>query len=282
MSTLPNFLIIGSMKSGTTSLYQYLRTHPNIYMPKYKEPQFFSDDDIFAKGRQWYENLFKSGHKDQIKGEASTNYTKYPVYSGVPERIGDMLPNVKLIYIVRSPVNRMYSHYVHNYYYARETRDLKTALLEDPHYLNVSKYYMQIEQYRKVFPKEQLKVILLDDLQSNPDKVVKETFSFIGVDPGFKPHNLTVISHRTSEKKGRDNKVMRTIKKLPFYHDISSGLSSKTKARLNRFLKNKVPEPDKMSESLIRELEALVVDDTRQLSDYLSRKLDFWFNFEKL
>ena len=110
---LPDFIIIGAAKAGTTTLHHYLDLNPQIYMSSPKEPCFFSDDEIYVKGVDWYSSLFSSAKPDQACGEASTRYSPYPQYTEAAPRMAELLPHVKLIYIMRHPVDRAYSHHVH-------------------------------------------------------------------------------------------------------------------------------------------------------------------------
>src|SRR4051812_36085465 len=98
---LPNLIIIGAARAGTTSLYHYLRSHPEIWMSPEKELYFFVEDHNWKRGIEWYERHFPAG--TPVRGEASTFYTHFPIRPGVPERIAALLPSAKLIYLVRDP-----------------------------------------------------------------------------------------------------------------------------------------------------------------------------------
>jgi hypothetical protein len=106
---LPEFMIIGAAKAGTTALNEYLSQHPQIFMCPLKEPQFFSTDVIYERGLAWYEGLFADAKSGQICGEASTSYTFFPSTPLTPQRIHQAIPNVKLIYLIREPVSRIQS-----------------------------------------------------------------------------------------------------------------------------------------------------------------------------
>ncbi len=184
----PDFIIIGSMKAGTTTLYQHLTAHPQVFRCRYKEPQFFSRDNVYQRGFDWYESIFADAQDDQICGEASTCYTRWPHFGNVAERIHAYAPNVKLIYLMRHPVERAYSHYK----YDMEGRFLsgekpiisfEDALEEKSLIINASNYMMQIQQYIKYFSRDQLLLLTFDDLRDYREHVVNSTFAFIGVDP---------------------------------------------------------------------------------------------------
>ena len=110
---LPDFLIIGAAKSATTTLYEYLTRQQAIFMSPEKEPCYFSHDDVYAKGEDWYRSLFAGARDDQICGEASTTYSRWPQYPHAAERIARAIPQARFIYVMRHPVERIYSFYGH-------------------------------------------------------------------------------------------------------------------------------------------------------------------------
>lgn len=123
---LPNLIIIGAMKSGTTSLHHYLNLHPEICMSRQKELNFFIEERNWSRGIQWYKSHFEAEAK--IYGESSPNYTMYPIWKSVPERMFSVIPETKLIYIIRNPIEQIISHYVHKYAVGKENRSIEQAL----------------------------------------------------------------------------------------------------------------------------------------------------------
>jgi hypothetical protein len=101
---LPNLIVIGAMKAGTTSLHAYLSLHPEIFMSANKEPRFFTEEWNWHKGLEWYEAQFPE--RVTIRGESTPDYTKLPEIRNVPERIHSLIPDVRLIYLVRDPIDR--------------------------------------------------------------------------------------------------------------------------------------------------------------------------------
>ncbi|MEQ9287565.1 MAG: sulfotransferase domain-containing protein [Cyclobacteriaceae bacterium] len=180
---LPQFIIVGSMKCGTTSLAHYLDQHPEISMSLVKEPNFFTDEN-FDKGIDWYISRFPEN--SLIKGEASTSYTKYPVFSDVPERINEVLPDVKIIYLVKDPIDRIISHLKHNYLCGREERGIDSIFRDlNNNYVIPSMYHMQIRQYLKYFKRENIFVIPLERFEQKSNSYLKRLFGFLEVDPDF-------------------------------------------------------------------------------------------------
>lgn len=178
---LPDFLIIGAAKSATTTLYTYLSQHPQIYMSPIKEPQFFAIDEIYSKGLEYYASLFSGALPHQICGEASTNYTKYPQYPKTTSRIAETIPKIKMIYIMRHPVERAYSYYVHLNRNLKFQETFEEQINRTSVCLDGSNYMMQIEQYLPFFPKKSFLFLLMDDLINFPQKTLAKVCSFLGI-----------------------------------------------------------------------------------------------------
>lgn len=180
---LPSFLVIGAMKAGTTSLHHYLDAHPDLYLPGTKELNFFRDERSFARGEGWYRRQFAGAAPHQIAGEVSPDYSKHPHHRGAPERIAGLIPDARLVYLLRHPVDRMLSMYLHQLVAGRETRPADVALVEDPHYLEVSCYGMQLERYLDHFHLEQMLVLTSEALAADRGTVMAQIHRFVGVDP---------------------------------------------------------------------------------------------------
>lgn len=194
MTALPTFFIIGAAKAGTTSLHYYLDQHPQIQMSSIKEPHFFAGPENGIpfpperiEGLEEYERLFDPAF--EVRGEASPSYTNAPRRVGVPERIGELVPEAKFVYLVRDPIERTVSHHRHAVASGKERRPLGEALGEiaDPHsYLAChSLYARQLELYLERFPAERVMVVDQADLLSNRDATLRGVFAFLAVDETF-------------------------------------------------------------------------------------------------
>jgi hypothetical protein len=193
---LPNLVILGAMKSGTTSLHEYLSYHPEVFMSRRKELNFFVEHQEWRKGAGWYASHFEGSEGFKVRGESSPNYTRYPLFPGVPERMHALLPEAKLIYCVRDPVRRFLSHYLHSYSLGAENRSLEEVFEDLPAtpYLLCSRYSFQLEQFLAFYPHEQIKVVVLEELQSRPQETLREVFTFLGVDPSYEDSRFAVPS----------------------------------------------------------------------------------------
>jgi hypothetical protein len=190
----PNLLIIGAHKAGTTSLHRYLAAHPDIQMSDHKEISYFAGptSDVrlvsrWQRGPDWYQGHFPGAEK--VHGEASTSYANHPHTPGVPQRIHDAVPDVKIIYAVRDPRDRLMSHYLHVRGLGRERRTLP-QLLRSPDvlqsaYVMRSRYWHQLSQYLEWFDPAQIRVVGLGELATARPQTLSDLFAFLGVDPEF-------------------------------------------------------------------------------------------------
>ncbi|MEN7550360.1 sulfotransferase [Rapidithrix thailandica] len=219
---LPRFIIIGAMKAATTSLYYYLSRHPEVNMSSKKETDFFLER-CFHQGLEHYQAYFENN--DKVKGEASTNYTKFPHFKGVPERIRSVIPEVKLIYILRDPIERLSSEIHHAWVQGYETRSLEQILgdFDNNNYVYISKYYEQLSQYLKVFDEKQLLILTTEQLRKDPETAMQKTFRFIGVNPEFSSeefHNKLHVSSQKTQKTG----LGKMIDQMGWMQSVKNGI----------------------------------------------------------
>jgi hypothetical protein len=181
LKRLPHFIIIGAMKSGTTSLYRYLAEHPDIEMSREKETDFFVAEKNWELGMDWYSSQFSSDKK--VRGEASPNYTKQRDFPGVAERMHALCPDLKLIYIVRDPVLRAVSQFKHSFIQGTLNPEIQTfyGSHEYEHIMDASKYASQMDAYLAVYPKESILVLDFDDLATTPQKCMDQITDHIGI-----------------------------------------------------------------------------------------------------
>jgi len=192
----PNLFIIGAMKSGTTSLHEYLDTHPQIVMSQEKEPGYFVEELGLHKGEEWYRTRWElDGGAYRYLGESSTHYTKLPVLQGVPERLFRYNPQARLIYIMRNPFDRVVSHYWHalrDEHHGGELRSLLKAVKEDPGYLAFSDYAMQLEPYFDRFGRDAVLTLTFEALLEDPQRELDRIYRW-----------LDLPAHPIGEKSGK-------------------------------------------------------------------------------
>lgn len=188
---LPTFIVIGARKSGTSSLWRYMAGHPDVFVPEHeKEPKYFVEERGWPRGQAWYESLFAAAGAEQARGEFSTDYTVFPLYAGVPARMKELLPDVRLLYVMRNPLDHLRSAYRYSRWEGWETRPIREALLLDARYLYECQYALQIEQYLEFFPRSQMLLLTSEDLRARRQETLRSIFEFVGVDPGWVPPNI--------------------------------------------------------------------------------------------
>ncbi len=178
--TLPDFLIIGAMKCGTSTLQTQLAAQPGIFMSDPKEPNFFSDDPVYAKGLDWYESLFAAAAPGDLKGEASTHYTKLPTYPETLPRLRAVLPGPRLIYMIRNPLVRVVSHYIHEWTQGVITGDLEAAFDRHPELTAYSRFGEQIAPWVQAFGAPNILLLSLEEMKADPQGVLNRAGAFLG------------------------------------------------------------------------------------------------------
>jgi hypothetical protein len=196
---LPNLIVIGAQKCGTSGLHYYLSLHPETSMSKPKELNFFIAERNFPRGLEWYRAHFDP--RATVRGESSPNYTAYPQHVGVPERMHATVPDAKLLYMVRDPIDRIAAHWVHNFAKRREKGDLRATLMHpSTSYLARSHYYTQLQQFLRVYPREQVLLVEQDELRTRRMETLRTVFEFVGVDPDFTHARFSDERHKTARK----------------------------------------------------------------------------------
>jgi hypothetical protein len=196
------FFLIGAMKAGTSSVYQHLAAHPSIYAAPRKEPRFFSNPSPTDRDVAAYEALFAGRTSEAWAFEASTAYTKYPMLPGVADRISAALPDARFIYVIRHPVERICSAYLHNRAEGRESRRLEEAIWDAAQeYLNVSRYHLQISQYMRVFPRDRLLVLVFEEFVADVDATLAQVATFLGLERAFDPVGTASQFNETAKKR---------------------------------------------------------------------------------
>lgn len=215
---LPNLLIIGSQKSGTTSLHTYLSYHPEIFMSKEKELGFFVGQNS-KKSVDWYRSNFKTDKP--IRGESSMIYTHCTKLPNAAQKIYELIPDAKLIYILRDPIERVLSQYSHFQADDREGLPFERAIYETKHhgYIERSQYFMQLSAYLKYFRKEQILIFSTESMESDKRQTLAKVFRFLGVDNTFDTplfdRRLNVTARkRVKNRLGRAIASLRPVKKL--------------------------------------------------------------------
>lgn len=199
---LPNLFVIGAMKCGTSSLHHYLDQHPEVSMTADKEPNIFLEPE-------WRDAVGRYGSmldgSAVVRGESSTNYTKYPKFPDAPRRIAELLPEAKLIYVAGDPIKRMLAHYAQTVSDEIEHRTLDEAIadFDDPAntYVWNGRYGTQVERFLRFFPASSLLVLDQADLRADREGTMREAFRFLGVDEEFSSPAFESMLNTRREKR---------------------------------------------------------------------------------
>jgi hypothetical protein len=224
--TLPNLVVIGAMKCGTTALHRYLDAHPQISMASVKEVNFFvgpeqppSDDPAtwwltgqWHRGLDWYASLFDPAAP--VRGESSPAYTS-PDQTEAVERIASTLPQARLVYLVREPLERAVSQYAHHRRDGAEQRPLEEAVLDpDSHYLSRSRFHERLLPYLAHFPLEQVHVVVQERLLSDRRVQLSRTYAHVGADPAWWSEELEQRWHVNDEPQQVPERLRRAFGEL--------------------------------------------------------------------
>jgi hypothetical protein len=301
--TLPNFLVIGAAKSGTTALYHYLRQHPQVYMCPQKETNYFAfgeqkvrftgprdanDTDFIVTTLDSYKEQFEAASNELAIGEASPWY----LYSTeAAANIARRIPDAKLIAVLRDPVDRAFSSYLHVFKEGRESLSFEEGLLAEEdriargwepiwHYRRAGLYAEQVERFLELFSRDQMRFYLYDDFLEDPGDVLVDIYRFLGVDPRFVA-DISVRPNASGVPKNQllgrlllqPNRLRETIKLL-----MPMRLRYELSQRLNQRLLKKPPLGEETRKRLLGDFE----NDILALQDIIGRDLSRWFSSEPL
>jgi hypothetical protein len=292
----PNFIIIGAMKAATTSLYTYLKQHPDVFMTSIKEPMFFNslntENDFVLQGRETkkitsfdeYYSLFERVENETAIGEASPAY----IYNkNCATLIKEHLPAVKIIAILRQPVKRAYSNYLHakradrepinSFIDAINSEEERIEKNWSPlyHYKEKGFYFRQLSRYFKEFKKEQIKVILFEDIIDDPQKITKEVFEFLGVDSSFTP-DTSKKANVAGKPKGVAGWIVMKLRKNNLIPNIEFS-KYLPEFIVSYILKTIYSKPEKIDNKTIKRLtNKYYKEDIKQLEKLIERDLSNW------
>lgn len=301
--TLPNFLIIGASKAGTTSLYHYLRQHPQVYMPQNKEPRFFIYEGgsidpnwpgyNFIKNKTvtdlpGYQELYRPVTNEIAIGEATAGYLSNP---GVPDRILKHIPDAKFIAILRDPAERAYSAFlmdirngldnvqlseaVERYYAKKEPPSDILRQRAYISYIRAGFYYQGLTRYYQRFDSDQIGVFFFEDFKRDPACLVRNVFGFLDVDQAFQPnmgkrYNVSLVprNRRWNRLAVGQNLAKRLIKRI---------VPVEARKRISKIvIGSNLIQPAPISRELRSDLIEIYRQDILRLQDMCDRDLSLW------
>lgn len=292
--TMPNFLIIGAAKAGTTALHEYFQQHPQIYMTPGKETNFFAFEgeeinfygpgdevlkDFSITDLSTYQAEFAGVTKELAIGEACPSYLYYPQAAA---RINQYIPDARLIAILRNPVDRAYANFLHIVRDDREPHsDFALALKDEPvriannwewfwHYIQLGFYGKQLQRYYEMFAPSQIKVYLYEDLKENPIALLQDIFRFLEVDDTFVP-DMALRPNKSGMPK---NKLFHQLLTKP--NPLKTLLKPLFPAKIRQKIQHQNLNTPKISEEVRQQLLELYRADILQCQDLIDRDLEPW------
>lgn len=288
-----DFIGVGVAKGGTTWIADKLESHPEVCVSEPKEVEYFNKTAPFrfnyknnnhTESLDWYAKHFAHSKPGQKKGEFSTFYFYDEI---APAKIKEVFPDIKLILCLRNPIERAYSHYWMLRNYQRvETRDFRDAVTNEDEYVGRGLYHKQLSHYLKYFSKEQIHIILFDDIKNSPDTVLMNLYTYLGVDAAFKPAGTKKRANSAKVSRfGGLNRIMARFSDLLIRLNLIGLLRFLKKIGVKDFfqkLNNKNIDYPTLTEEDREWLESFFINDTKELDKLLGTDLvKKWFRFQK-
>ena len=266
---LPNLLLIGAMKAGTTTLHRDLNTHSNIFFPEAKEPELLAqiskltDHSLISTYRNLYDN-----RNEIYLGDASTAYSKFPIYKDVPKKCNMLLgDNVKIIYVIREPISRIKSHYYHNYSLRKVTNNIQEEISVETKYIDYSLYKTQLDKWLEFYRLDQVLVLQFEDYISNRRATLSKIYNFLNLADESEKVDLDMKLNVGGKKKVAHNFISRKIVNSEIYqYKIKKIVPWRIRDFFGRFLLSKSPKKPDLNFELTDEIQS------RLESEYLEMK----------
>ena len=269
----PDFVVVGAMKSATTTLHEQLARQRGVFMSRPKEPNFFSDDAIYARGWEWYSSLFSAAGDGVVRGESSTHYTKLPTFPRTVERMVRSLPSVKLIYVMRHPIDRLMSQYIHELTAGRIRVGLREAVDRFPELIDYSRYAMQLEPFLTAFGPDNVLPVFFPRLVSESQQELERIGGFLEV-PGSMTWDLSLRPQNTRRDRLRPSSIRQALVQAPVLRSLRQRVVPRRWSQTaKRFLRARI-DPPAVPPELTAQLREIFDADLCQLGSWLGIKLD--------
>ena len=276
---IDNFaLIIGAMKCGTTSLFSYLAQHPQIAACQKKETFFFSANNCWNRGFEWYQSLWDwNPNIHKIALEASVDYTRIPTYPNAAERIASLgeRANFKFIYILRNPLERIESHYTHGL--AQNWESTQKPLAEEihPELIEASQYSRQIQEYYQRFSAENILLVNFEDLKKEPLTLFKTIANFLQIDPDYEFQGLNKV-YNANNQRITNEQLWRSLRKNKLLKSLRKHISEQQKQKIYNFFGKKIDNNVKLLPEQRKMVWHLLEDDLNQLQQKYQFDISRW------
>ena len=271
-----DFMIIGAQKAGTTSLAAQLAAHPQISFCREKEPGYFHQTADWRAGLDAYHALY-TPRPGQLLGEASTYYTFFPEYRGTAERLYDYNPSLKLIYVMRQPVERIISLYTHNFVREIEKRPPDAAVFNDPQYVDRSRYGVQLRPYLELFGPENVLLLIFEEYTADQIPALNRVADFLGINPAPFAETDTTPLHQSVGQPYLRSQALRDFTKSSAFQKMRNIVPAAVRQPIrHRLLSNTITEKPVFDRQTRLDLWRLVEDDVHTVEQLIGRRLEAW------
>lgn len=268
--------MLGAQKSGTTSLAAQLAAHPEICFSKIKEPAYFNKQEAWREGLDEYHRLY-SPEPGQLCGEASTMYTFLPEWQDTHRRLYEYNPHLKLIYIMRHPVKRVISHYTHNLVRGIEKQEPQYAVLNDPRYLNRSRYAVQIRPYLELFGSENILLLVFEEYVVNQGLTLRTIADFLAINGDAFMQADTEAKHSSVGKSYLKYPLVKNIVETSLFQSARAYIPASIRQPIrHKFFSSRLDRKPEFSVHVQNLLRRFLEDDIVAVEQIMGRRIDVW------
>ena len=269
-------VMIGAAKAGTTSLHRLLTSHPEICFAAEKEPDFFSKDEIYARGIDYYCGLFDPLPHHRIAFDGSTTYARLPMFDKPASRIAKVFPDARIIYVLREPVARTWSHYLHRKRWSGSVQTFEAMCQDDESVQYASNYAAHLTHYQEHFSPEQILCVFYEELVAKTEATVSTIVDHLGLEPGNLDASSLPRNNRGHDNEIRAQTTMR-FRRLPGMQMIVDRLPLRVRDAafgiIRSALPKRVPPPEKIPPGMEESLRETYRGPNEQLQMILNREL---------
>jgi hypothetical protein len=271
-----DFMIIGAQKAGTTSLAAQLAAHPQICFCREKEPGYFHQTADWRAGLDAYHALYDP-RPGQLLGEASTFYTFFPEYRGTAERLYEYNPALKLIYVMRQPVERVISHYTHNYVREIDRRPPEVAVFSDATYVDRSRYAVQLRPYLELFGPRNVLLLVFEEYTADQIGTLYRLADYLGIAPAPFEETDTTPRHQSVGQPYLRSQALRDFTHSGVFQTMRRLVPAAVRQPIrHKLLSNTIDEKPPFTTETKQALWRLLEDDVCAVEALLGRRLDGW------
>jgi hypothetical protein len=271
---LPNFIVIGAPKCGTTSLCHLLGYHPQVFMSKVKEPHYFGRKDP-TKTLFWYEEHFVGAEDKKAIGEGSTSYSHPHIIHQAALDIVKIIPKCRLIYIIRNPVKRLESDWKMRKREGWAHGTINEDVQRQETLIKHGKYWQNICVYREFFHDSQILIIFLEDFSQNPKKEIEKCFKHLCVEPKIEIPNLEKPLNESKQFR-KDGLIAKYVRDTPLHYLIKHFMPSNIFYFAKNLLTNKYDIEVKWEQKIKNNVIENLRNDSQKILEYCNKPLNFW------